>query len=124
MPRKLDEWIGKTDDASIPDRVKARVFLKYEGLCCQCERKIGGIIGWECDHTVALINGGENRESNLQILCSLCHLEKTVEDLAIKSKTYAMQKGHLGLKKPRWKPLPGTKRSGIRKRMSGRVEKW
>lgn len=35
----------------------------------------------EVDHIKALINGGEDSMSNLQLLCSKCHKEKTKEDL-------------------------------------------
>ncbi len=124
MTRAVEEWVGKTDDAKVPDRVKVRVLIKAEGICASCTRRImGAARQWECDHIVSLINGGKHAESNLQVLCANCHKSKTADDVAIKSKTYAMQKRHLGLRKSRWRAMPGTKRSGIKRRMDGTVER-
>jgi 5-methylcytosine-specific restriction endonuclease McrA len=78
---------------------------------------------WHCDHKVALVNEGENRESNLQVLCALCHLHKTAEDVAEKSRVVRKRLKHLGIRKAKGRPLPGTKASGLRKRINGRVEK-
>jgi 5-methylcytosine-specific restriction protein A len=33
MTREVPEWIGATDDAAIPARVRVRVFERYEGRC-------------------------------------------------------------------------------------------
>lgn len=38
--------------------------------------------GFELDHVVALVNGGEDTEENSQILCPACHQAKTLVDLA------------------------------------------
>jgi 5-methylcytosine-specific restriction endonuclease McrA len=78
---------------------------------------------WQVDHTIPLIQGGENREKNLQAICLDCHLIKTKAEVAEKSKTARIRKKHLGLRKAKGRPLPGTKASGIRKRMDGKVEK-
>lgn len=101
--RELPEWIGATDDEHVPNRVRIRVFDAFKGICAgECGGKIRG--AWEIDHIVALINGGENRESNLQPLCVECHAVKTSGDLAEKSKTYRIRAKHLGLLiKPRWR---------------------
>lgn len=66
MSRQTDEWIGKTDDTKPPPRVYLRRFLKFDGRCqCGCGRLIRPTEQWQLDHAIALINGGENRESNL-----------------------------------------------------------
>ena len=122
--RSLPEWIGKTDDTAIPARVLVRVFERFKGLCCSCTVRLGPAVRWQCDHIVSLVNGGQNRESNLQLLCIECHRQKTDGDVAVKAKTYGIQKRHLGIRKAKGRPMPGTKASGIRKRMNGRVESW
>ena len=123
MARSLKEWIGKTDDAKIPDRVRVRVFISHTGFCSSCKRKVGAGVAWQCDHIWPLILGGEHRETNLQVLCGECHKAKTAKDVEVKAKVYAIQKRHLGLKKPKGRPMLGTKRSGIRRRMDGTVER-
>jgi len=77
MSRSTPEWIGATDDSAIPARVKVRVFDKLGGCCALCTRRICGTLRPAYDHDVAIINGGRNAESNLQLLCMPCHAGKT-----------------------------------------------
>lgn len=46
---------------------------------------------------MALINGGQHRESNLAPALREVHREKTADDVAIKSKTARMRAKHLGV---------------------------
>jgi len=105
MSRELPEWVGATQDTPIPPRVRLRVFDKYDGVCmCGCLRKIWAGAEWDCDHIVALINGGENRESNLRPVLRSCHLAKTASDVDEKSKVYRLRQRHLGLRpKRKWR---------------------
>lgn len=112
MTRAVPEWRGATPDTPVPTRVKQRVFLRYRGRCHRTGVKIMPGQAWDTDHVIALINGGENRESNLApILRGKVHKDKTAEDVKIKSKTARMQAKHLGLKKPRtlktWRRFSG-----------------
>ena len=87
MPRAVPEWIGATPDTPVPPRVKVRVFDAYSGRCHWSGRKIAAGDKWDVDHVRALINGGENRESNLApILRDKAHKEKTDRDVAEKVK--------------------------------------
>ena len=98
MPRKVDEWSSDNPDTPAPPRVRARVFAAYGGVCHWSQRKIMPGDAWDLDHVVAIINGGENRESNLApILRGKAHKDKTDADLAIKSKTARMRAKHLGI---------------------------
>jgi len=99
MSRSTEEWIGKTDDSPIPPRVRLRVFERHGGICYLSGRKIMPADKWECDHVIALINGGENRESNLAPAIASKHREKTASDVAVKSKIARIQAKHLGIKK-------------------------
>ena len=109
--REVSEWIGATDDTAIPARVKVRAFDRCSGRCCECGVVIAGAVRPEFDHVVSLINGGENRESNLQLLCVPCHSLKTKSDVAEKATTYRKRAKHIGLKKPRsirsWRKFNG-----------------
>lgn len=99
--RSVPEWIGATDDTPVPDRVRTRVFIAKGGRCHSCKRKITAGESWTCEHVLALINGGENRESNLDLTCDWCLPEKNATDVAIKSKNYRVRKRHIGIKKAR-----------------------
>lgn len=106
--RSVPEWIGKTDDTAIPARVKLRVYGRFEGRCSKCT-----VEAWagEFDHTIPLILGGANRESNLTLLCVPCHKAKTKLDVKIKAKVARVRKRHVGIKKPRtirsWRKFNG-----------------
>ena len=125
MPREVPEWIGAKSDTPVPTRVTLRVFEAQDRKCKSCKRSIvGKLCPPQTDHIKAIINDGKNRESNLQILCRECHAEKTADDVAEKSMVNRVKEKHYGLSKPKCRPMPGTRASGIRKRMNGRVERW
>ncbi|WP_043161647.1 restriction endonuclease [Bradyrhizobium sp. Ai1a-2] len=127
MARSLKgEWIGKTDDSRPPAHVRLRIFDRYHGICHWSKREIRPGDEWDVDHIIALINKGENRESNMApILRGKPHKEKTARDVAEKSRVYRKRAAHLGLKKPKRK-LQGR---GFEKRprqnhASTPVNKW
>lgn len=97
--RSVEEWIGKNDDSQVPPRVKLRVWERFAGKCHKCARKIPAGEAWTCEHMIALINKGPNRESNLNITCGWCLPVKNAEDVAEKSKVARVRKKHLGLVK-------------------------
>ncbi len=101
MTRSTQEWIGKTDDAKIPPRVRLRVFERNGGICHISGRRIRAGEVWECDHIVALINGGEHRESNLAPALVAAHKSKTKLDVAQKARNTKKRQKYLGIKKPR-----------------------
>ena len=120
MTRTVKEWIGKTDDTSAPPRVRLRVFEAHKGICHLTGRKITPADTWDLDHVVALVNGGENRESNLAPALRVAHREKTAEDVAIKAKDRRVRSKHLGIEKKKQK-IPGSKGTGLRKKIDGTV---
>jgi hypothetical protein len=125
MSRDLPEWIAKDDNEAVPRRVRIRIFILADGRCGCCSRRLRPGDAWICDHKIALINGGKNQESNLQVLCDWCDRKvKTPADVAEKSVAARKRAAHIGIKRRSPKPLPGTKASGIRKRMNGAVERW
>lgn len=100
--RKVEEWVGQTDDTRAPPRVRARIFDR-DNRChlCGCEIQIGQ--KWDLDHVVALINGGENREANLKPSHRKCHKDKTARDVAEKAKVAAVRQKHIGAAAPKQK---------------------
>ncbi len=105
--RSLPEWIGTTPDTSIPPRVRLRVWERCEGRCGECGRKITPSDTWIVEHLTALINGGQNRESNLGITCGWCKPNKDARDVAEKAKVAKVKAKNLGIKpKPRWPSRP------------------
>lgn len=128
MSRALPEWIGKTEDSKIPDRVKLRVREREGDVCYLSGRKItsGDVV--EYDHRIALINwtgeGHGNRESNIFPVIKAKHREKTRQDVAEKAESARVRKKHLGIR-----PEPTIRSGGFAPRQKQRsatrpIEKW
>lgn len=120
--RAVPEWIGKTPDTAIPPRVKLRVHHNAEGMCAKCglEATPG-----EYDHTIPIVLGGENRESNLQLLCVPCHKIKTKLDVKIKAKVARVRKKRLGITKSRQQiKSRGFERAPPQRTATTPPEKW
>lgn len=96
MTRSVPEWIGASPDSPIPPRVRLRVFETHGGVCHISGRKIRPGEAWDCEHIIALANGGENRERNLAPALRDKHREKTAEDVAVKAKVARIAKKHTG----------------------------
>jgi Restriction endonuclease len=101
MARTVKEWIGKTPDTKIPPRVRQRIYDRAQGQCHICKLPIKAGESWQADHVIALINGGENRESNLAPAHAHCHLAKTKQDVAVKKKIARVRGRHTGAKQPK-----------------------
>lgn len=124
MARSVPEWVGKTDDSKVPDRVRLRIFERESGVCWISGRKITAADKWDLDHKVALINGGEHRESNLFPALRDKHREKTRQDVAEKAASARVRQKHLGIR-----PEPTMRSAGFQPRQKQRsatrpIEKW
>jgi len=118
MSRDVPEWIGKTPETPIPPRVKLRVWERQGGRCALTGVKINPGDKWEVDHRVALINGGLNIESNLQVVLSTAHKVKTRADVDEKAKVARLKQKHLGMRSPK----RGLSHPTLRRKMNGQVE--
>jgi 5-methylcytosine-specific restriction enzyme A len=127
MPRSLPEWIGTTDDSQAPPRVRLRVLERFGRRCDRdggCGRPIRPGDKWTCDHRLAIVNGGENRERNLHPLCEWCEPPKTANDVAEKSRDYRVRLRHAGVRlAPKGRPLIGTIASGWKHHFGGEWER-
>jgi 5-methylcytosine-specific restriction endonuclease McrA len=103
--------------------VRLRVFERHGGICHLSGRKIRAGEAWDCDHVIALCNGGSHSESNLAPALRDKHREKTAQDVKERAKVDRIRKRALGMAKPKGRPMPGSKASGLRKRMDGTVER-
>ena len=106
MAREVPEWIGKTPDSKVPPRVRLRVFEAAGGICHLSQRKIQPGEKWELEHKIALILGGEHRETNLAPALVAPHKEKTAAEMKVKSKIADTRKKHLGITRPK-QSIPG-----------------
>jgi 5-methylcytosine-specific restriction protein A len=68
-------------------------WLQMHPLCVECERAGKVTAATVPDHIVALVNGGEDTEANLQSLCEECHRIKTARDLGHRPKPKILPDG-------------------------------
>lgn len=120
--RAVPEWVGATPDSAIPPRVKLRIWERAGGICGLTGRKIMPGDAYDFDHIVALANGGEHREANLRPVLRDAHRAKTAEDVAEKARVDRKRKKHLGMREPR-AILPGSRRSGWKRKIDGTWER-
>jgi 5-methylcytosine-specific restriction endonuclease McrA len=99
---------------------RARIFMLRDGRCHRCTRKLLLKDEWSVEHLIALACGGDNSDENLGLTCSVCRPIKDGEDhsRAAKGKRIA-QKHILGKPKTKTRPMPGTRSSGWKQKMSG-----
>lgn len=102
---------------------RAKVFRANGGVCYLCDRKIAPGEKWEVEHIKAKGLGGSNDPDNLRPAHIDCHAGKTRRDVAIMRKADRQGKKHLGIKRRKGPPMPGTKASGWKKRIDGTVER-
>lgn len=78
-PRPVKEWVGKAPTSMPGKLVLLRLYTRQNGLCgCGCGRVMNlNRDKIDREHTVPLIDGGENRESNLTLMLHEHHVPKT-----------------------------------------------
>lgn len=92
--------------------------------CHVCKQEFDCAIStWEADHAVPHALGGQDTADNLLPAHWQCHRrDKTPGDIKMISKGKRVRAKRLGIKRSK-RPMPGSKRSGLRKRMNGMVER-
>lgn len=108
----------------LTDQERAKLFLDRGGRCHVCGRKLRSGDTWQLDHVIALEVGGTDTLDNLAPCCSWCHKGKTAEDHGKAAKVRAVAVAcilPLGQRQKKSRPMPGSKRSGFKKKMNGEV---
>lgn len=127
MSRSVSEWVGKNDDSRPPPHVRLRIFERHAGRCHFSDRRIMPGDQWDVDHIKALINGGENRETNMApILRGKPHKEKTAQDVAEKSRNYRKRAKHVGAISPTRQKIQsrGFEKAPGQRKASSPLNKW
>jgi 5-methylcytosine-specific restriction enzyme A len=110
----------------LTDQQRAKLFLDRGGKCHNCTRVIRAGEEWVAEHLQSLSTGGGNEPENWGLTCCNCLPAKNAADAKIAAKARHVATAHLVPTSQRQKlgrPMPGTKASGLRKRMSGEVER-
>lgn len=107
-----------TRRAEFSRRTKLNTWDRAGGACEDCGRKLFPGDGAEYDHRVTCEQGGDNSEANCVLLCTGCHALKTKKDAKVSAKSRSVRAGHIGAKASK-RPLPGSKASGWKQKLSG-----
>lgn len=108
------------DRRSFTEKQRIQIFMRQKGLCAICHTKMQPG-GYEIDHTHALALGGDNDDGNYRAVHRKCHWDKSKQDVQALAK---IDRVIAGGTKRKGRPLPGTRASGLRRRMNGQVERW
>lgn len=96
--------------------------MRAGGRCEECGRRL--LYGEaEYDHRIPDNLGGDNGLDNCNVVCRSCHSLKTKVDIYTIAKAKRNFRRAVGIKKARGRPIPGSRRSPWRKKISGVVEK-
>lgn len=111
MARSILEWVGRNDDAKVPESVQQRVFEAYGRRCYLSGKEIRQGDKWEIEHKVPLWLGGEHRESNLAPALVDAHQRKTAAEAKVRAKINRIIRKQYIIRKPSQfrKPAPGTR---------------
>jgi len=93
MAAKFDNADGRLRGAAGVAR-RLRIWTKNPH-CAACGLLTDYPHGFHADHKVPLYKGGEDKDTNLQILCIPCHDRKTLADMGLKERTEFDQNGRV-----------------------------
>jgi len=114
-----------TKRRNISTKARVGIFQRHNGVCDICHGKIGVGDAWEVSHRIPLELGGADDEGNWFPAHKSCHRTMTAEtDVPQIAKAKRLEAKHIGAFKKSGRPLPGSKASGIRRRMNGQVERF
>lgn len=121
-----------TDRKEIPKPIKLAVWKRAggqsaAGITCEgCGLKLGKK-PFEYDHTfpewlqvASKSQRGEIKPEDVKLLgLDCCHKPKTAIEAGERAKDYAVLEKEARVRKPKGRPMPGTRASGIKKHMDG-----
>ena len=123
-PRDVAEWIGKRPESMPGILVLLRLYARQNGICA-CPDQCGRVMDFErdridCDHIVALRDGGENREANLQLMLHEHHqIKTTAENIARGAENRHKAKA---FNRPKRGGFPTNRNGPFKLKMDGTVE--
>ena len=93
-------------------------YCEVESCGAMCKRG-----KYHVDHIVPCWEGGKAEVSNGRIICLPCHKPKSAEETRLTAEADKKGRKDRGFKKAQFRPMPGTKASGWKAKISGEWER-
>lgn len=123
MPRTVGEWIGRNDDVMPPRSVYDRLWAAQDG-----KDAITGVPFLPGDriirdHVIPLADGGENRETNLQLILEATSIDKTAREAVERGRYRRIRAKHRGYERGEKPGFQTNRNAPFKKRMDGTIER-
>ena len=102
-------------------RLKRQIWDLHDGKCCVCGFAID-FKPWIIEHVVPLSMGGLDIIANMAPAHLGCARIKTAEEAGPRAKADRQRAAHVGARVAR-RPMPGSRASGLKKKLNGEVVK-
>lgn len=100
---------------------RLELFIRHKGICCICGGKIDGVREMWDEHVNPLWLDGDNKAENRAPAHAKCARQKTAAEATDRAKVRSIAEKHFGAHRPKTKPMPGSRRSKWKRKMSGEV---
>ena len=118
---------------ALSNKRRVELLVANNGLCCICGGKITVATAWDDfdlsavpfvdEHINPLWLSGSNDFNNRGPAHVKCARDKTAKEATDRAKVRRMAERHLGAKRPKGPPMPGSKRSKWKKHLDGSVSR-
>jgi len=105
----------------ISTRERVAIFQRAEGKCHICGAVIWPGDAWDVEHRIPLAQGGDDDGDNLSPAHRDCHAAKTKRDAGDTARAKRLEARHIGAKAPSRAVIPGSKRSGWKRKLDGTI---
>lgn len=117
MTRKSsDNFTARQRDEIFRNNVKVHGFP----VCYACKAMIKGG-QFQADHITPVCKGGKTEVSNGDLICLPCHKPKSAEETKWSQEADRKGRKDRGSKPKTSRPMPGSKLSGLKRKMDGTV---
>lgn len=107
----------------LSEKQKLRMFIDAGGICCVCGGKINGVLDAWDEHVNPLWLNGDNSAPNRAPAHEKCARTKSAAESTVRAKVRSVAEKHFGAKPKKSRPMVGSKSSGWKKKIDGRVER-
>jgi 5-methylcytosine-specific restriction protein A len=120
--QQLSSNENMTARKSLSRLARVRCFDAHKGKCHLCGLKINPLFeDWDVEHIKPLWLGGEDIDANRAPAHLRCHKAKSAGEKTEKAKGDRIRANFLGVPKASHRPIPGSKASGLKRKMDGSV---